>query len=142
MSAAAGTAYDFDGAQGLAGPHGLEPPRPRPEAGAHGLPAGPQGEVDGTMRPRLGAHGLSVPEVAGPQGLGAARPRPVAGPQGLPGPHGLRMACASWIGLSAAATGVGAGTVAATAAASVDRLPASMRDFIRLVCIMAPCQRV
>ncbi len=94
------------------------------------------------MRLRLGAQGLSVPDVAGPQGLGAAVPRPVAGPQGLPGPHGLRIACANWIGFSAAATGVGAGAVAAIVAASVDRLPASMADFSRLVCIAAPCQAV
>lgn len=134
---AAGTAYDRDGPQGLAGPHGFGAPRPGAEAGAQGeLPAGPHGDSAGL--PAAGAQGLAVPcpeeDDAGPHGLAAGCPD-CAGPQGLPGPHGLRAACASRIGFSAAATGVGAGAVAIMAAASVDRLPAKSADFMCFVCM-------
>jgi hypothetical protein len=117
----------------LAGPQGAI--LPWPDAGAHGLAAGPHGAMAGLALLDAGAHGLPMrfPLDAGPQGLMA--PCPPAGAQGLLCPHGLRMCCANCIGLSAAATGVGAGTVAAIAAASVDRPAASNVDFKRLDCM-------
>ena len=99
---------------------------------------GAQGDADGLARP--GAHGLlaSRPFVEGEQGLSPRTAGPRPGAQGLPGPQGLRTACASWIAVSVDATGVGAGAVAAMAAAAiVDRLPASSTDFIRLTCMVA-----
>jgi hypothetical protein len=122
-----------DGAQGLAGAHG--PPGAAlewPEAGAQGLPEllGPQGAAAGRLL--AGAQGLAPPwPEAGAHGLPRIAGRP--GAQGLPGPQGLRMFCASCIGFSAAATGVGAGAVAAIAAAMVERPPASRAVFIRMI---------
>jgi hypothetical protein len=61
MSAIAGMSYDFDGAQGLAGPHGLGAPRPRPEAGEQGEAPGPLGEAAGRPLPAAGAQGFAAP---------------------------------------------------------------------------------
>jgi hypothetical protein len=121
-----------DGEHGFDGEHGPAGPRRPPVAGAHGLAAGEQGEAEGP-RPDAGEHGLAALPLDGEQGPCTALPRPRPGAQGLPGPHGLRAACAICIGL--AATGVGAAAVTATAAATVDRLPASSADLIRRVCI-------
>lgn len=72
----------------------------------------------------------------GEQGLSPRIAGPRPGAQGLPGPQGLRIVWAIWNAVSAACTGVGAGAVAAIAAAAiVDRLPASRADFRLLVCI-------
>jgi len=98
--------------------------------------AGPQGLLAGA-----GEVGLSA--FAGPLGLDAPWPAAVpapswapgcrrAGPQGLLGPQGLGIVCAICIGLSAAATGVGAAAVVPSVAAIVDRLPTSRVDFSRL----------
>lgn len=125
----AAPAHIFAGAQGLAGPHGAAGIFFCMLAGAHGFFA-----AAGAHGLAAGAQGLAAP--AGPHGF--CMPEwPAAGPHGFAAPHGLCIICATCIGCSAAATGVGAAVVTATAAAAAERLPASKADFSRLVCIIS-----